>query len=158
MEDKINSAEKILNMQLAWVSAADNKIPPIFAIDVAMLGVLATLMPPISEWTICGNIMVFLAIISLIGSIITIGFSAFPRLSGPEGSLIYFGGIVKKSEESYIKAVKNLSDDNKLDDLLKQTYRNAEIARSKYYWLKWSMLLSFISFPFWVISIWNLYT
>lgn len=150
-------SEKILTLQLDWISASDRKIVPIFAINAAMLGVIAALLPLSKVWEINTAIVTLLSVIPLIGSTISLALATFPRLNGPKGSLIFFSGIVTRDESSYINEFNNLSEQELTNDLLKQVYRNAEIANEKYNYIKWSMRQSFVSLPLWLISVWFLY-
>lgn len=51
MNKIIERSNDLLSKQLSFIFAADNKVAPIFAINTAMLGVLAALIPPIANWT-----------------------------------------------------------------------------------------------------------
>ncbi|MBW8035916.1 MAG: hypothetical protein FVQ79_09870 [Planctomycetes bacterium] len=150
-------AEKILSLQLEWVKAADAKVPPIFAINVAMLGVIVALMKALTSWTVGTAIFTALCLIPLALSIGLIALAMFPRLSGPKGSNVFFGGITKKAEAIYLEEVKTLSDEKYENDLLSQAYRNAEIAETKYAYVKLAFVSSFVSVPFWLVAIYLLY-
>ena len=153
----IAKSEKTLDLQLEWVRAADAKVPPIFAINIAMLGVVVALMKTNSNWIIYEGILTSLCLIPLVVSICFLALSIFPRLSGPKGSNIFFGGITNKSEEKFIEELKGESDINYENDVLVQAYRNAEIADDKFRFIKYAFISSFISVPFWLISIYLLY-
>lgn len=157
MNKIIERSNDLLSKQLSWISAADSKVAPMFAINTAMLGVLAALIPPIANWTIFRVIITTLSVIPLITSMIFLTLVTFPRLSGPKGSYIYFGGITTKSENSYVNDMINIEDDVFLKDILTQTYRNAEIAQSKFNHIKKAIALAFISFPIWLLAVWLLY-
>ena len=157
MNKIIERSNDLLSKQLSFIFAADNKVAPIFAINTAMLGVLAALIPPIANWTIFGAITTTLSAIPLIASMIFLTLVTFPRLSGPKGSYIYFGGITTKSEDSYVNGMMNIEDDVFLKDILTQTYRNAEIAQSKFNHITKAMALTFISLPIWLLAVWLLY-
>jgi len=157
MDIIIERSNDLLSKQLSWISAADNKVAPIFAINTAMLGVLAALIPSIANWTIFSKIITALSAIPLIASIIFLALTTFPRLSGPKGSYIYFGSIISKSEETYVNDMMNIGDDVFLKDILTQTYRNAEIAHSKFNHIKKALALTFISLPVWLLVVWLLY-
>lgn len=152
----IENSQKILSMQLDWVKTADSKIPPIFAINLAMLGVIVALIKTLSVWTIFQAIITTLCVLPLLASILFLAISMFPKMSGPKGSIIFFGGITKKSENQYIDAAQNISDADYEKDILFQTYRNAEIAEEKYKNIKFSFISSFASVPFWLLSIYIL--
>jgi len=153
----IEKAEKILLIQLEWVKTADSKVPPLFAINVAMLGIIIALMKTFSNWSIAIAIFVALCLILLGISMVFLALAMFPRMNGPKGSNIFFGCITKKEEATYLKEMMNLRDEDYESDLLGQAYRNAEIAETKYFNIKYAFLSSFVSIPFWLISIYFLY-
>ena len=155
--NKIEVANDVLSRQLSWISAADSKISSIFAINGAMLGVLAALISPIEKWTIFCAIMAAFSAVPLFGSMISLALAIFPRLSGPKGSLIYFGEIVSRSEDSYVQEVYNMDDNLFKEDMLRQVYRNAEIAQTKFNCVKWAMIQTFTGFLPWLVAIWCLY-
>ncbi len=154
MKSKIDIANDILSRQLSWISSSDNKVPAIFAINTAMLGVVAALLNSFENWSKLNSILITILLIFLLGSVVCLAVATFPRLNGPKGSLIYFGGIVTRSLEQYKTEIQNLSDDKLIVEILTQVYRNAEIATNKFLWVKISMILTFFSFPFWLITVW----
>lgn len=153
----VERTEKILLFQLEWVKTADAKVPPLFAINIAMLGVIIALMKTVSNWTIATAIFVALCLIPLVISMGFLALAMFPRMSGPKGSNVFFGGITRKAKATYLKEMTNLSDEDYESDLLGQAYTNAKIAETKYSNVKCAFVSSFISAPFWFISIYVLY-
>lgn len=153
--DKYSKAA--LSLQHDWIKSADAKVPPLFAINAAMLGVIAALLPDINNWDIQAAIFTLLSIVPLVGSVICLALTTFPRLSGPVGSVVFFSGITARTEDEFISEVTNMPDEILINDMLQQIYRNAEIAKSKYTFIKKSMVLSFSSLPLWFISVWYLY-
>ncbi len=133
------------------------KIPQIFAINLAMLGVILALIKTLPSWSIAQAIVSSLCLIPLIFSMAFLTLSMFPRLKGPKGSNIYFGGITKKQEDKYLNEVLHIKDEDYENDLLSQSYRNAEIAEAKYTNIKHAFIATFISTPFWLASIYLLY-
>lgn len=155
--NKLKYAEDTLTLQLNWISSADNKVPPLFAINAAMLGVITALLPEIALWDISTAIFTSLSVMPLIGSIICLALATFPRLDGPKGSIVFFSGIASKNEGAFIEEINNISEEALIEDALKQVYRNAEIASEKYAYIKKSMIQSFVSLPLWLLSVWFLY-
>ena len=153
----IARAEKILNLQLDWVKSADSKVAPLFAINIAMLGVLTSLMTSNQSWEKFSIALTLLSLALLTLSIIFLGLVVFPRTNGPKGSNIFFGGIADSGESTYIENIKNLTDDEYFNDLLVQTHRNAEIVKQKYKHIKHAFMCSFNSLPFWLLTIWCIY-
>lgn len=153
----IEQAEKVLNRQLEWIKTADSKVAPLFAIDIAMLGVLSSLIASYSswdKWTI-GLTVFSVAIIGL--SIIFLALVVFPQTDGPKGSYIFFGDIAERNEADYISSFKTLSDDELIQDFISQAHRNAEIVSQKYKYIKYAFKCSFNGLPFWLITILCIY-
>lgn len=156
---KLEVADKALTRNLGWIRAADAKVPSIFAISTAMLGVLAALLPPVhSQWTVVVAIISFLAAAALIVSIVCLACASFPRLKGPKGSIVYFGGAITRAESDYIKCLSAGVTVELIEDIARQAYRNAEIAAEKFKAVKWAMILLFASIPLWLVSVAMLYS
>ena len=149
--------EKILALQLDWVRAADSKVPPLFAIDIAMLGFLAALIKLIPAWTISAAVVCSIAAIPLFLSLIFLAFAMFPRLDGPKESNVFFGGIAKQSEKRFKENFLSAADSEIQDDLLSQAHRNAEIAAKNYSNIKLAFIFTFSSILPWVFSVYLLY-
>lgn len=157
LQDRLTFLESSLARNLAWVAVADNKVPAIFAIDMAMLGAWCALAPKVDGWTVQTVVFSALALIPLLGSVIALALVAFPRLDGPKGSAIFFGGIVNHPEAVFLKKMAAGISEDILEDLALQTYRNAEIARDKFAHVRWAMICLFSSVPFWLTSVALLY-
>ena len=100
-QSMFNLLESALARNLSWVAAADSKVPSIFAIDIAMLGVWCALAPKVNEWAVFTAVLSALAVLALLASIISLALVAFPRLDGPKGSAVFFGGIAQHLEEAF---------------------------------------------------------
>ncbi len=150
-------AEKILTLQLDWVRTADSKVPPLFAIDISMLGLLAALVKLLPAWTIPAAVACSIAAIPLLLSLVFLALAMFPRLDGPKESNVFFGGIAKQSEKSFKANFFKASDSDIQDDLLGQAYRNAEIASKKYSNIKLAFILTFCSALPWIAAVYLLY-
>lgn len=153
----LNFLESSLARNLSWVAAADNKVPAIFAIDMAMMGVWCALAPKVNGWPIFTAVLSAFTVFFLLASTILLAFVAFPRLDGPRGSVVFFGGIAQYSEEVFLKKMSGGISEEILDDIARQIYRNAEIAKAKYACMRWAMISMFTSVPFWLASIALLY-
>jgi hypothetical protein len=53
----------------------------------------------------------------------------------------------------YQAALKDQSDEQLLDDWVSQVHRNAEIAKTKFEWVRVAMIWSFLGVPAWVVGI-----
>lgn len=153
----LNLLDRILTRNLAWIATADAKIAPILAINTAMLGVIAALAPSSSAWTISSAIFSAIAGLLLLGSIICLVTASFPRLQGPKGSLIYFGGIAERDADTFVAELSKGITEEILRDFALQCHRNAQIAHSKYAYIKWAMILLYSSVPPFLIDVFLLY-
>lgn len=156
-QNTLNFLESSLARNLAWVAAADSKVPSIFAIDMGMLGIWCALAPKMNEWPVFTAVLSAFTVLTLLASILSLALVAFPRLDGPKGSAVFFGGIVQHSEEVFLKKMRGGVSEEIFDDLARQTYRNAEIAKGKFAHVRWAIICMFASVPFWLASIALLY-
>lgn len=152
-----NRASQLMDRQLVWISAADSKVAPILAISTAMLGVLAALVPDPKNWTILAALTAAGATIALLFALFALFLAAFPRTTGPLGSLIFFGGIVTKGIDKYVEELVAVTDDDLVRDLGQQIHRNAEIANAKYRWVRYAGIALFVSLLPWVLAVYILY-
>jgi hypothetical protein len=132
LEVQIGRAEKTLDRLLEWIRAVDTKTPVVMAVDTAMLGVLAALAPSPDQFGATTWLCIAFGSVALIVSLGLCAMATFPQTKGPEGSLIYFGGIAARSAEAFAQAMYEQTNTQYLDDLLRQCHRNAEIAANKY--------------------------
>ena len=149
--------DRILTRNLAWISSADSKIAPILAINTAMLAVIVALIPVSTGWSIATAIFSAITVILLFGSIICLVSASFPRLKGPKGSYLFFGGIAEHDPESYVNTLMNGITDDLLKDYARQCHRNGQIAQSKFYFIKWAMILLYSSVLPFLIDVLLLY-
>jgi len=154
---KLDLLDRILTKNIAWISGADTKGTLLFAVDSAMLAVLAALVPPVRDWTIPAAIVSSLATIALASSVVMIVVSMFPRLHGPRNSLVYFGGIASHDVEQYVQKVLHGVTADLLADFARQCHRNAEIANDKYRHIKWAVIGAVLALPAWLFAVWFLY-
>lgn len=155
---KVYGAELELERLLSWVKAAESRLALVLPVSTAMLGALAVLVPPPSKWTMAGGIAAAFAVFFLLLSIAFAACASFPRTSGPKGSLLFFGGIAAKGLDQYKAAVRSITSDEYLDDLLTQCHRNAQIAERKYAWVQRSMACLFLAALPWGLSLFILYS
>lgn len=157
LDGKLDLLDRILSKNLAWISAADTKGTLLFAVDSAMLAVLAALVPPINVWTTGAVVAAAIAILFQMASIAFIVVAMFPRLNGPRGSLIYFGGIASHDEADYVRKIMDNPIEEVITDFARQCHRNAEIAKTKYDMVRRGVISGFLALPFWLAAIWLLY-
>ena len=162
MEDKrqlISILETNLARQLGWIQAADGRVSLVLPLSTAMLGLIAALIPKnICQWEVLPIAFAVISSCLLLLSILFVVFASFPKTTGPEGSLIFFGGISMNSLNEYKSKIQSLTEDKYINDLVEQCHRNAEIVSKKYHWVKKSLICIFLSLPFWLVSIFLLYS
>lgn len=149
--------EATLSRLLGWIGAADAKVAPIIAINTGSLGALAAFAAPVKVWggLLAGATVLTLILLGL--SFMYAFFAAFPRTSGPKGSLVFFGGITELSEETFITSILTVTPEDYAKDLAKQCYRNAQIAGSKFYHVKVATALFLGALLPWATTIYLMY-
>jgi len=155
--NKIDYLEKELARLLGWVQSADTRVALVLPLSTAMLGTLAFLAPDIDKWCISSAIITALASILLVLSIVCLAFASFPRTSGPKGSLIFFSGIKDKEIKQYSDSITSMDENSYINDLINQCHINAQIADTKFTWVKRSLVCLFVSSLPWFLSIYMLY-
>ena len=153
-KERLALAQWILERNLSWIAASEIKVGAIVTIDMAMLGGLAAAFGnlKIAERTGCIYLWALTGTVPIAISIFCSGMSLLPRMDGPERSFLFFGRIAQLERESYSAKFRQVSDEELLDDLTSQIHRNAEIAASKFSWVRRSMWWSFLSVIPWIIS------
>jgi hypothetical protein len=150
--------ERNLERQLGWIRAADSRGGMAAALSTAMLGVLAAVSPPWEGWRIAPAIFVSFAAVLLLLSLVCLTMAAFPRVTGPRGSLIFFGGIAQRTEEQFEREILTMGGTSYLEDLIKQCHRNAEIASRKFHYVQWALIFLYSAVAPWAIAVLLLYS
>lgn len=149
--------ETVLARQLSWIQAADTRAGFILPLATSLLGVIAALTPKdMCSWEFTPIVFAVAASVFLIISLICVACASFPRTTGPEGSLIFFGGIASLKLDEYQSKINDLTVGDYRCDLIAQCHRNAQIADRKYIWVKRSLLCIFIALLPWVLAIFEL--
>lgn len=154
----ITILESELSRLIGWIQTAETKISLVLAISTAMLGALAVLSPVCSGWTVLPAILASFATLCLVLSLAFSAVSSFPRTDGPDGSLIYFGGISSLDLSTYSSSMISLTEDQYINDLTCQCHRNAQIAERKFTWVKRAIICLFLSSGPWALSLFLLYS
>ncbi len=150
--------EANLSRQIAWIGAADSKISFVFAINTAMLGVLAAVSPRATDsWAVAPAIFAAFAAVFGLASLIFLSLASFPRTKGPKSSLIYFSGIAQRDANQFKQATCQMSTESYIDDLCAQCHRNAEIAERKFVWVQRALIALYLSVAPWCLAVYLLY-
>ena len=155
MQDKvlIELAAKHLDRVLGFFPRVEAKISSLFAVDAAMLGLLAL---NVSK----GDQNIWYLVILNVATVVEIGASiwflyraSYPELKGGARSFIYFKEIAAITETAYLKAMREMKDDDLVDDLLGQVWRNSEILAAKYHSVKYAFIATAIGVPIWFVTL-----
>ena len=157
-DSRIAWAEAELARLLEWVRAAESRLALVLPLSTAMLGALAVFAPAASKWTVASGVTASFAATLLVLSIIFAACASFPRTTGPKGSLIYFGGITVRDLKHYENAVKTMTAESYMEDLIRQCHRNAQIAERKYAWVQRSMACLLLAALPWFCALFTLYS
>ena len=155
--NRIDLLEKELDRLLKWIAAAESRLTFIFSLSTAMLGTIALSATNVSHWSCIYATATISAIIFLGLSIAFSALATFPRTRGPKRSLIYFGSINLLTVEDYMESATSLTEEEYAGDLIDQCYRNANIATTKFAWVKRAMICIFGASIPWTIAIYGTY-
>jgi len=154
-KERLQTAQWVLERNLAWISAAEVKVGVIVAIDTAMLGGLGAAFSASD-----GVARTAWAWLFTIGAVIALGSALFcaamavlPRVNGPAKSLLFFGRVGPCADVDYVESFKKATDAGFLEDWTAQIHRNAQIACDKFSWVRKSMWSSFLSVMPWFAAI-----
>ena len=151
VKEQIQRQEKILDQQLDWVRASDAKVPPMIVLNAAMAASVGAVASQHSDWA--WHIIAVVGIFGfcIIVSLVCLICSAVPRTRAAD-SVIYFRGILDMNPEEYKKIMKELSSECYFHDLVEQTYRNAQIADTKYCFMKVAMVAEVVAIIPWALT------
>jgi hypothetical protein len=153
-KDRLTTTQWILERNLAWIAAADAKVAIIVTINVAMLGGLAGTFGWSDAHRSCWAYGACMMATILNGSgVFCAAMAMFPRTDGPKQSLLFSVPVACMTLPDYQAALKDRSDEQLLEDWAGQVHRNAEIAKSKFEWVRVAMIWSFLGAPAWIIAI-----
>lgn len=147
----------ILDKQLGWIAAADSRLSLVLPLSTAMIAALAVYATKPVAWTLLAGIPASFAIFFLCLSLIFCTCASFPRTTGTKGSLIFFEGIISRDLSQFQSLMKDIQDDKLQADLLQQCYINAQIASSKFAWVKRAMASMMAAMLPWAFAIFQFY-
>jgi hypothetical protein len=153
LADQVAIQTATLERQLEWIRSADSKVPILVGVSTAMLGALATLLPALFKLSPWGAFWSGIAAFALLACNGASAFAVFPRTDGPPNSLLFFGTIASMTRPEYAHKIINQSEWDHLQDLITQTYRNAEVATLKYRWVKRAFGWLFFSILPWTVAV-----
>ena len=152
-EDQLGLAQANLDRLLEWGSRFDAKATAVLAVNLSMLGFLASILPAFSSWN-AHFAASLLATAGLLGaSLIVLYVASYPKTEAPSTSLHYFGTIATLEQMDYASRFVNRTRKEHLDDILLQCHRNAFVIDRKFRLLKQSFLLLLVGCMPWLFAI-----
>jgi hypothetical protein len=142
-----------LNLVLSFFSRVDTKLSVVLAVDTGMLAVLGSDSPPLKAYSSLMLVAATLTVFLLALSIIFLYRGAFPTLKGGHSSLIYFREIAQRTEHKFIEEFKAQTDEQHVNDVLGQVWRNSEILKIKFDSLKIAFTLLALAIIPWIVSL-----
>ncbi len=96
---RIQWFETNLARQLGWIAAADKRAAFVFSLDTAMFGLVIAIVKTtkLEMWNVWAGVGLLCAILAGILSLVDVIRATFPQTTGPRGSMIFFGAIVKRT-------------------------------------------------------------
>lgn len=152
---RLQTAQWILERNLAWIAAAEVKVGVIVAIDTAMLGGLGAAFSTSEaiKRTLWTSIWTYSAALLIAAGLFCAAMAVLPRVTGPANSLLFFGRIGNQKEHDYVEQLSQATAKKLLEDWATQIHRNAQIACDKFSWVRKSMYWSFLSLLPWFAAI-----
>lgn len=153
--ERLKTAQWVLERNLAWIAAAEVKVGAVVAIDTAMLGGLGAAFSAAdgatrTHWAWFFSIA---AVVCLGVGMFCAAMAVLPRITGPAKSLLFFGRVGPCANAEYIHNFKTATDADLLEDWTAQIHRNAQIACDKFAWVRKAMWWSFLSVLSWLPAV-----
>ena len=156
MENKqlIDLARDQLNRVLGFFPRVDAKISVLLSVAIAMLALLAS-KAPLKElhWNSRPALVAYVALALIALSLFLLYQASFPRLAGGRRSLLYFREIAKRKETAFIAEFSEQTEEAYLKDMLAQVWRNSEILKQKYDYIKYSFIVLLCALPPWLTAL-----
>lgn len=132
-DQRVAAAWSQLNLVLDFYSRIDTKAAVVLGLDLGMIAVLSARMERVIN---DGPAWIWLLLFACLALIVVSCFHLYrctvPDRKGGTTSLIFFGTIAKLSESEFLKACRDRSHQELIDDLLEQTWRNSKILQRKF--------------------------
>jgi hypothetical protein len=153
--DQVDVLEKNLGRQIEAIRASDVKITFLVPTMTAMLGFLAANISRAEP----GSPPAVYALVSATPLVLAYAFLALtviPRISPNSRSSIFFGGIARQAAEAYAAGMNGLTRADYIAELARECHTTAQIARTKYRYVRYAYLAFFLALPFWTVAIYLL--
>lgn len=160
MEERLRSHYESLSRVIRFTRTADAKAAPVLALQVALLGALATRLSELysiiasGPWDVERATVIGLTIIYGFLLAIVIGLAAWvyiPMNSKTGDSLIFFEDVAGMEWEDFQAASRNMSLDLIERQLLHQIYVVAGVASVKMRRVRWAIIMSLPAILAWFV-------
>ena len=160
MEERFRSHYASLSRAIGFTKAADAKVGPVLALQVALAGTLAARMGGLWEIlagssgsgsAVAVGILLVLYAVSLLASIVMSVVVYIPRNPRTGGSLIYFEDIAALSVEEFSQQSKRMDAEEIESHLLQQVHAVSHVASTKMKWARWAYIAGVPSVMLWVV-------
>lgn len=153
-KERLQFAQWVLERNLGFIAAAEVKVGVLVAVDTAMLGMLAAAFgaSQVPDRTALAYLFTLVAVGAGMLGIFCAAWAVMPRVKGPP-SLLFFAQIAQNRSTDFADAFRAASDAKLLEDCLEQIHRNAEIACTKFGWVRKGMGWSFFSVIPWAAAL-----
>lgn len=138
-----------LDRTSGFIPRAEAKVTALLPVAIAMLGVIA-IKVPMDDPCSWRAVNAAAAAGCLAVCLYRIYRTVFPQLRAPRRSLIFFGTISDRDEQSYIDTIKAATDEELIEDAASQIWRNAEIVTAKFRHAKAAYHWLAAGLPFWL--------
>lgn len=152
-ENAYTASRDQLKLVLSFFPRVDSKLSVVLAINTGMLAVLGADAPPLSDLSWAMLLSAGLAVALLGVSVAFLYRGAFPSLRGGNASLVYFREIAKLTEHQFVEHFKHQDDEQRVNDLLGQVWRNSEILKAKFDALKYAFIFLALALIPWLAAL-----
>lgn len=162
MEERLRTHHESLSRAVLFTRAADSKAAPILAVQIALVGALATRFDKLlSIMTDCpfdtaalALIVLVIAYVAFLSASVAIATMVFLPITRPSGqtsnSLLYFEDVQAMSLEEFTSKTAQLDEDDIERQLLQQIHAVSRVVSVKMRRVRWAFILSVPAVVLWV--------
>lgn len=153
ISEHIEAARDQLDRTMEFFSRVDGKASVLLAVNTSMLALLATWVTPVSSLETTEVVAAAVSALLIAASLWHVYREGFPALEGGEESHLYFRQIASRTEAKYAASWRQMTDQQYLDDLLGQIWRNSVILKQKFDHVRWALRLLALSLLPWCVAL-----
>lgn len=130
--NRIELVSTQLDRTLDFFARVETKSSVLFAsnIGIATLILLNLVPTDVTTWYVAVPLIATMLLV--VNSTYHLLAASYPSLKGDPTSLFYFRSVGQRTEQEYVKMFHDKNDDELLDDLLGQVWRNSQILTEKF--------------------------